>query len=60
MMKSLKNKLNDDNKKSQGMIGKMKKSYEELQKKIEGLNIKYGECRNLLDGFEETFVTTQD
>jgi len=31
-MKALKNQLNDDNKKSQGQISKMKKNYEDLQK----------------------------
>jgi hypothetical protein len=30
VLKSLKNQLNDDNKKSQVLISKMKKSYEEL------------------------------
>ena len=30
VMKSLKNQLNDDNKKSQGLISKVKKNYDEL------------------------------
>jgi hypothetical protein len=42
------------------LIGKMKKNYEDLQKKVELLNTKYGECRNRLDQFEEMFVDTPD
>lgn len=37
-VKSLKNQLNDDNKKSQAMISTMKKSFEDLQRQIEKLN----------------------
>ena len=37
---ALKNKINDDNKKSQGQISKMKKSYDDLQKLIDALNNK--------------------
>lgn len=34
----LRNNLNDDNKKSQSLISKMKKNYEDLSKTIESLN----------------------
>lgn len=37
-LKSLKNQLNEDNKKSQAQISKMKKNYEDLQKEIDALN----------------------
>lgn len=33
----------------------MKKSYEELQKKIEQLSNKFGECRAMIDDFDEQF-----
>lgn len=33
----------------------MKKSYEDFQKKIETLNLKYGDCRALIDNFDEKF-----
>lgn len=36
----LRNNLNDDNKKSQSLISKMKKNYEDLSKTIESLNTK--------------------
>ena len=36
----LRNNLNDDNKKSQSLISKMKKNYEDLSKTIENLNAK--------------------
>jgi len=36
----LRNNLNDDNKKSQSLISKMKKNYEDLSKTIEILNTK--------------------
>ena len=35
----------------------MKKHYEDLQKKIEQVNLKYGECRALIDNFDEAFDT---
>ena len=34
----LRNNLNDENKKSQSQISKMKKNYEDLSKTIENLN----------------------
>lgn len=37
-VKSLKNQLNDDNKRSQAMISTMKKNFEDLQRQIEKLN----------------------
>ena len=37
MVRSLKNQLNEDNKKSQALIAKVKKNYEELQKMYEAL-----------------------
>ena len=39
-IKNLKNTLNDDNKRSQVLISKMKKNYEDLQKIIEALSVK--------------------
>ena len=33
----------------------MKKSYEELQKKIELLSNKFGDCRTMIDDFDEQF-----
>lgn len=44
-IKSLKNKLNDDNKKSQTQISAMKKRFEDLQKYIDALNLKVGTVR---------------
>ena len=40
-IKNLKNTLNDDNKKSQVQISKMKKNYEDLQRIIDALNMKH-------------------
>ena len=40
-LKNLKNTLNDDNKKSQVQISKMKKNYEDLQRIIDSLNMKH-------------------
>lgn len=54
-VKSLKSQLNDDNKKSQVSIGKMKKNFEQLQKQIEAVNVKFGDCRVMVDNFEEDF-----
>ena len=55
VLKSLKNQLNDDNKKSQVLISKMKKSYEELQKKIEAVSLKYSDAREQFDELQERF-----
>jgi hypothetical protein len=44
-IKSLKSKLNDDNKKSQNQISDMKKRFEDLQKYIDALNLKVGTVR---------------
>lgn len=33
----------------------MKKNYEELQKQIEACNLKFGECRQMINNFEEEF-----
>jgi hypothetical protein len=55
VLKCLKNQLNDNNKKSQNQIGKMKKSFEDLQKLIEALNVKYGDCRVMIEHFGEQF-----
>jgi hypothetical protein len=43
VIKSLKNQLNNDNKKSQTLISKVKKNYDELQRKYEATVAKYGE-----------------
>ena len=57
MIKSLKNQLNDDNKKSQVLISKMKKNYETFQKQFEQLIQKYGSCRSQVDKFDDKFDT---
>ena len=51
-VKALKNRLNDDNKKSQLQISSMKKNYEDLQKEIDQLNAKLGKVK-------EEFVVLQ-
>ena len=33
----------------------MKKNYDLLSKRIEAINLKFGECRSLVDSFEEQF-----
>ena len=55
-LKALKNRLNDDNKKSQGQISKMKKNYEDLQKQIEALNAKIGRVQGQVDTLKEQFT----
>ena len=54
-MKSLKNQLNEDNKKSQGLISKVKKNYDELQRMYEASVVKYGDSNNLLHNFHDRF-----
>lgn len=44
-IKALKNKLNEDNKKSQNQISLMKRNYEDLQKEIDNLNNKLGKVK---------------
>ena len=44
-IKTLKNKLNEDNKRSQTKISKMKRNYEDLQKEIDALNSKLAKVR---------------
>ena len=55
--KALKNKLNDDNKKSQGQIAVMKKNYDDLQKVIEELNKKAGKVKEGIDGVRNELVS---
>ena len=43
-MRSLKNQLNDDNKRSQTQISKVKKNYEEFLRQFEKLNQTYNDC----------------
>lgn len=45
-IKALKNKLNEDNKKSQNQISQMKRNYEDLQREIDNLNNKLGKVRD--------------
>ena len=45
-IKALKNKLNEDNKKSQNQISQMKRNYEDLQKEIDNLNNKLGKVKD--------------
>ena len=54
-LKALKNKLNDDNKKSQTQIAVMKKNYDDLQKIIDALNLKAGKDSNGLDDLNAEF-----
>lgn len=53
VMKSLKNSFKDDSKKSQGLISKIKKSSEELQKKYESLGLKYQDSIKHLNTFND-------
>lgn len=54
-VKSLKNQLNDDNKKSQAMISAMKKNFEDLQKQIEKLNTKVGTTAQAIINLKNNF-----
>jgi len=45
-IKALKNKLNEDNKKSQAQISQMKRNYEDLQKEIDNLNNKLSKVKD--------------
>lgn len=45
-IKALKNKLNEDNKKSQNQISQMKRNYEDLQKEIDNLNNKLAKVKD--------------
>ena len=54
-LKSLKNNLNEDNRKSQAQISKMKKNYEDLQKYIDSLNVKVGKASDSIDIMKEEF-----
>lgn len=44
-IKALKNRLNEDNRKSQNQISQMKKNYEDLQKEIDSLNTKHAKVK---------------
>lgn len=55
LLKSLRSLLSDDNKKSQSQISKMKKNYEELQRQIEAVTLKFTDCRHQINNFEEEF-----
>ena len=54
-LKALKNRMHDDNKASQTMISKMKRSYEDLQKVIDALNAKYTRNNSLVQGLKDQF-----
>jgi len=54
-IKSLKNQLNDDNKKSQSQISAMKKSFEDLQKKIDSLNKKQDNIKITVQTLSDTY-----
>jgi chromosome segregation ATPase len=45
-IKALKNKLNEDNKKSQNQISQMKRNYEDLQREIDNLNNKLAKVKD--------------
>lgn len=55
-LKALKNQLNDDNKKSQNQISKMKKNYEDLQKMIDALNLKITKVQGEADTLRGKFT----
>jgi 3-methyladenine DNA glycosylase AlkC len=55
VLKSLKNQLNDDNKKSQQFISKIKKNFEDLGKKIDAVIVLYGESIDFMKEFSERF-----
>ena len=54
-MRSLKNRLNEDNKRSQTQISKVKKSYEEFLKQFERLNQTYNDCVQKVNNFNGKF-----
>ena len=54
-VKSLKNQLNEDNKRSQAMISTMKKNFEDLQKEIERLNGKVVNCAQSITNLKNNF-----
>jgi len=54
-IKGLKNKLNDDNKKSQAQISTMKRHFENLQKQIDDLTKKIGSVRKNISEIENQF-----
>lgn len=54
-VKSLKNQLNDDNKKNQGMISTMKKSFEDLQRQIDKLNLKVATTSKQITNLKKSF-----
>ena len=51
----LRNNLNDDNKKSQSLISRMKKNYEDLSKTIESLNAKLQKSSKVIINLKEIF-----
>lgn len=53
--RSLKNHLNEDNKRSQTQISKVKKSYEEFLRQFEKLNQTYNECVQKVNNFNAKF-----
>ena len=55
-LKALKNKLNDENKRSQNQISKMKKNYEDLQKQIELTNKKIDVVHTEASAMKESFI----
>jgi hypothetical protein len=55
-LKNLRNTLNDDNKKSQIQISKMKKNYEDLQKVIDALNVKLVKVNGEVIRLKELFT----
>mmetsp|Transcript_21886 Transcript_21886/g.33965 ORF Transcript_21886/g.33965 Transcript_21886/m.33965 type:complete len:500 (-) Transcript_21886:2632-4131(-) len=55
-IKALKNQLNNDNRKSQNKITKMKKNYEDLQKLIDALNKKIGVTSGEVQKLKDHFI----
>jgi hypothetical protein len=55
-LKALKARMHDDNKSSQGMIAKMKKAYEDLQKLIDALNGKLARNTSLCQSLKDQFT----
>ena len=59
-LKALKNKLNDENKRSQNQISKMKKNYEDLQKQIELTNKKIDVVHTEATTMKELFIKVNE
>lgn len=57
VIKGLKNQLNEDNKKSQTTLSKVKKRYEEFVRTFEQLDATYNGAIGQVNGFNDKFVS---